>query len=304
MKSSRVVLMAVMSAGVLTAGDVLSSDWQYNLPESGLMPSYGKFEWFNRMGERHGRGSELSLQSYAITLPLSDPRRTGWENTMLNVQFDAKVTVANTGGGLTLKHDVLYNFTLPVTFIRKEASGNSWTYGVAPELASDAGAVERGFDVAAFAYYTVKKSETFSYSLGLACSPRFAEYFIVPMVRFEWKPDENWNISLKGYELKAMRRVSERLWMGPFLSARGGVWAVETEERGDRIFRVRSLVLGGVLEYDFSSPGQTKRIITASVGSTLTTNAQFMERNARKDAYANHHYRPALHFSLGVDFRF
>lgn len=284
-------------------GEAVSPEWRYNLPESGLMPSYGKFEWFTRMGERHSRGSELSWQSYGIALPLSDPRQTGWGDTMVNIQFDAKATIFNTGGSLWLNKDVLYNFALPITFIHQEASGNRWTLGVAPEVASDAGAVEHGLDVVAYAFYTVKKSETFSYSLGVACSPRFAEYLLLPMVRFEWKPNELWNVSLKGYELKAMYQATERLSVGPFAAARGGIWAVETDA-GDRIFRARSLVVGAAAEYDFSQPGQTKRIITAAVGSTVATSAEFMKRNADKDTISNQHYRPALYFSLGVDFRF
>lgn len=311
MRTPSVVMMAALAAGMVQAGEQTSATvteqqvmnaWRYGLPDTGVLPSYGRFEWFTRMGERHG-GSELSLQSYALTLPLADPRKTGWGKTMINVQFDAKVTIANTGGTLDLHNDVLYNFALPITFITPMDNGNRWTYGLAPEVASDCEAVGKGLDVAAYAFYTIKHSETFSYSLGLAMSPRFAEYLVVPMVRFEWTPCEEWTIKLKGYQLEAMYNATDRLSFGPFVAARGGIWAVETD-RGDRIFRVRSLVVGGTVEYDFSQPGQTKRIITASVGSTVTTNAQFLERNARKDSFGNHHYRPALYVSAGVDFRF
>ncbi len=305
MRALSIAIGGVLVAGCVQAGLTdaeVMREWQYNLPETGLMPSYGKFEWFARMGERHG-GSDLSMHSYALTLPLSDPRRTGWGRTMVNVQFDFKLTAAETGGTLALEHDLLYNIALPITFITKEQGGNTWTYGLAPELATDCHAVGKGMDLAAYVFYSIKKSETFSYSLGLAASPRFAEFYVVPMLNFEWKPSDVWTIRMKGYKLEALYHATERLSFGPFIASRGGVWSVETE-RGDRIFRVRSLVLGANLEYDFSSPGQTRRIITAAVGSTLTTNAQFLERNADKDAFESHHYKPGLYVSLGVDFRF
>ena len=311
MRKVHIAVMAVFATGWGQAATGMSGGdaelaalrgWRYGLPDTGILPSYAQVEWYSRMGERHG-GSELSMQSYSLIVPLSDPRKTGWEKTMLNLQFNAKLTCVNTGGTLDLRNDELYNFALPITFIRPVANGNCWTYGVAPEIAADCKAVDKGIDLAAYAFYTVKHSKTFSYSLGLAMSPRFAEYLVLPMLRFEWEPCEDWVVKMSGYELAAMYQATERLSFGPFVAARGGVWAVDTD-RGDRIFRVRSLVVGGMFEYDFSRPGQTKRIITASVGSTVTTNAQFLERNARKDSFGNHHYKPAFYVSAGVDFRF
>jgi len=304
MRATNIVSAVVLAGGMALAGqESMPVGWHYGMPDTGLLPSYGRVEWFTRMGERHGGNSELSLQSYGITVPFLDPRKTGWGDTMINLQFDAKITILNTGGTLDLANDEVYNFALPITFITQMPNGRLWTYGLAPEIAADCDAAEKGFDLVAYAFYTVKQSEKFSYSLGLAASPRFAEYGVLPMVRFAWRPNADWTVSLKGYQLQAMYHATERLSFGPFLASRGGIWSVGTE-RGDRIFRVRSLVAGAMFEYDFSQPGQTKRIITAAIGSTLTTNAQFLERNGRKDAYENHHYKPALYVSAGVDFRF
>ncbi len=304
MRATSIVVAAAAVAGMVQAGqETTQVAWHYGMPDTGLLPSYGRFEWFTRMGERHGGNSELSMQSYGISVPFLDPRKTGWGETMVNLQFDAKVTILNTGGSLDLANEEMYNFALPITFITPMPNGRRWTYGLAPEVASDSDAAEKGFDLAAYAFYTVKQSEHFTYSLGLAASPRFAEYGVLPMMRFEWTPNDRWTVSLAGYQLQALYHATDRLSFGPFLASRGGIWSVGTE-RGDRIFRVRSLVAGAMFEYDFSRPGQTKRIITAAVGSTLTTNAQFLERNGRKDAYDNHHYKPALYISAGVDFRF
>ncbi|MBE6420053.1 MAG: hypothetical protein E7031_07970 [Akkermansiaceae bacterium] len=275
---------------------------EYNLPESGLAPSYGEISLFTTMHERHG-GSSLSMQSYALTIPLSDPRKTHWNDISINAQLDTKITVFNTGGDLTLNNEVMYNVALPISFIKPMPHGNKLIVGIAPEIATDGEAIAHGTDLAAYAMYTVKQSDTFSYTFGLGISPRFAENYAVPFVGFEWKPSTDWTVTMKGYKLTALYEVNDRLHVGPFAMSTGGIWAVDTDH-GDENFRMRSLVLGLTGEYNFAEPGQTKRIITFSLGSNVATRADFLKRNADKDSVQTHHYKPALYFSIGVDFRF
>ena len=303
MKATMSIMMAAaLISGVALAGVESEDGWHFGMPDTGLMPSFAKAEFFSQMKERHGDASDLSMQSYGIMVPFLDPRKSGNVDTYINFQLDAKVTVVNAGGSFRLQNDTLYNLAMPLTFITSMPGGNSWTYGVSPELASDSDAACKGLDLTAYAFYSVKASDAFSYSLGLALSPRFIEYWVLPIVRFDWKPCEQWTVSLKGYELKAMYQATERLAVGPFLSARGGIWAVDTE-RGERFLRIRSLVLGAAFDYDFSSPGQTKRLFSAAIGSTLATHAQFCERGSM-DGYENHHYTPGFYVSAEVDFRF
>ena len=275
---------------------------QYDLPDSGLAPSFGEASFISRMRERHG-GSSLSMQSYALTIPLSDPRKTRWNDISINAQLDTKITFFSAGGNLTLNSETMYNVALPVSFIKPMPNGNKLIVGIAPEIATDGDAMEHGLDLAGYAMYTVKKSDTFSYTIGVGISPRFAEYFAVPFFGFEWKPAYDWTIALSGYKLTAMYRINDRLSAGPFAMTSGGIWAVETP-RGDEIFRMRALVMGLTAEYNFAEPGQTKRIITASIGSNVATRADFLKRNAGKDHTETHHYKPALYVSVGVDFRF
>lgn len=294
---------AIIAAFAAIVGAAQAGGWHYGLPDSGLAPSYGKMEFYTRMAERHGEASDFSLQSYALTIPLADPRKSGFGDTLLNMQLDAKVSIINGGGTFRLENETLYNLALPITFITPMGNGNRWTYGAAPEMAADSETISKGLDLTLYAFYTIKNSEHFNYSLGLAASPRFAEYLVLPMVRFEWTPNERWSVDLNMYELRALYHATNRLAVGPFMSARGGVWAVETE-RGARMLRVRSLVAGVTMEYDFSQPGQTKRVITAALGSPITSHAQFCNRTAGKDAYESHHYKPGLYIAVGVDFRF
>ncbi len=292
--TSLVLASAAMADGVHTL--------QYDLPDTGLAPSYGEASFISRMRERHG-GSDLSMQSYALTIPLSDPRKTHWNGVLINAQLDTKLTVFNAGGNLTLNNEEMYNIALPISFIKPMPNGNKLIMGIAPELATDGDAIEHGIDLAGYAMYTVKKSDSFSYTFGVGVSPRFAEYFAVPFFGFEWKPTRDWTIAMSGYKLSAMYRFNNRLSAGPFAMSTGGIWAVETP-RGDELFRMRALVVGLTAEYNFAAAGQTKRIITAGIGSNVATRADFLQRNAGKDHSETHHYKPALYVSVGVDFRF
>lgn len=297
MKKSLIAALSIVSVAVAHG-----AEWKYHLPESGIAPSYISATILSSMGERHG-GSELGMQTYEITLPLSDPRQTSYADWAINAQLDMRFTHIDASGSLSLEHEKMYSASLPVTFLRNYPSGNRLSMTLAPALASDFGGTNRYADVVGGSTYTIRYSPTFSYTLGMGVSPRFASYAVVPMIGFSWQAHEDWDISLRFYRLCAMYKVNDTVSVGPFLGGYNHSWMVNTSQ-GDRIFRFRSLVAGVTAEYDFSRPGQTKRIITASIGSTLASSAQFCRRNAKKDAVETHHYKPGLFFALGVDFRF
>lgn len=296
----RILYVGMCIATVASAAE--NTTWQYSLPDTGIAPSYASATVISQMGERHG-GSKLGMQAFELTLPLSDPRKTAYKDWYINAQLDLRLSLLRTEGNLYLEHDQMYSGSLPITLIRNFASGNRLSVTVAPAVASDFGGTNHFFDVVGGSTYTVKHSDTLSYTVGLGVSPRFATNAVVPMVGFSWQACEDWNVSLRFYKLSAMYRVNERLSVGPFLSGYNHSWMVNTE-RGDKIFRFRALVAGVTGEYDFSRAGQRKRIITASVGSTLATTAQFCDRTADKDAVESHHYKPGIYVSAGVDFRF
>lgn len=294
------IITGMILAGTAAADGIHTL--QYDLPDSGLTPSFGEFTYISRMRQRHG-GSDLSMQSYALTIPLSDPRKSHWNDIRINAQLDTKITVFNAGGTLSLNNEVMYNIALPVSFIKPMPNGNSLIMGLAPEVATDGDAIEHGIDLAAYAMYTVKKSDSFNYTIGVGISPRFAEYTAVPFFGFEWKPNRDWTIAMSGYKLSALYHVNERLSVGPFAMSDGGIWSVETPA-GDKHFRMRALLLGLTGEYNFAGAGETKRIFTFSIGSNVATRADFLNRTAGKDHVQTHHYKPALYVSAGVDFRF
>ncbi len=298
MRTRELVMAAALAACAADAGE-----WRYGLPDTGVMPSYGRVEIMTRLAERHGEESDFSLQSYELTLPLADPRKTGFGDTLINAQLELRASVVNGGGTFRPVNEQLYNASMPITFITPGRHHTRWTYGIAPEVSADEESFSKGTNLLLYGFRTVKHSEDFSYSVGFAASPRFSRYFVLPIVRFEWEPCEHWSVEMKGYELRAMYHATERFSFGPFVGGRLAAWAVETPQ-GCSLLRVSSLVVGATMEYDFSGPGQTKRIITAAVGSTVATNAQYCDRTADKEAYASHHYKPGLYISAGVDFRF
>ncbi len=276
--------------------------WQHQLPESGLLPSALSSRYVSEMSERHG-DSSLGMQTVSLTIPLSDPSRSSLYGWAFNAALESEVTFMDVEGDIALQHETLCEFTLPLSLIRSEANGNRLIAALVPMLATDFCQVERGLDLGAVASYTIRRSETFSYSFGLGVAPRFARYGVVPFLGFEWKPAQDWTVSLKGYRLSAMHAFDERFSAGLFAAGTGGTWAVSTDE-GSRLLRVQSLVLGLAAEYDFSEAGERKRLITASVGSAVATSARFYRRGSSEHALESHHYHPGVTASVGVDFRF
>ncbi len=277
--------------------------WSYDLPDSGLMPSAFSYDFLSSMRERHSGASHFGLQNISLSVPFSDPRKSSVHGWAFNAELASTVSFVDAEGSLDLKSDTLYKFTLPLSFFRKTTAGNRVILAAAPTISSDLERGARCFDFGFFAAWTKPVNKRLSYTLGVAAYPRFARYYAVPVFGFEWKPTEDWTVALKGYRLSAMNALTERFSAGVFAAARGGVWTVETE-RGARMLNVQSFVLGVTGEYDFSSAGQRKRIITASLGSTLATSVRFHEYGGERNADEAHHYRPGLYASLGIDCRF
>ncbi len=297
-------VFSVMLASLAVAGaQGMEPTWSYELPETGLMPSAFSYDFTTSMRERHGGESHFAMHEVSLTVPFADPRRSSVRGWNINAELNTAITFVDAEGTLNLESDTLYKLSLPVSLIRTTAEGHRYIIAASPTLASDLECAERCFDLGLFGAYTRKVSETFNFSVGLAVYPRFARQGVIPLFGFEWKPVEDWTIRLKHYRLSAMKSLSERLSAGAFLGAEGGIWAVDTA-RGSRMLSVRSLVMGVTGEYDFSEPGQRKRIITASLGSTLATSVRFHEWSGDGDADEAHHYRPGLYASFGVDFRF
>ena len=277
-------------------------NWRHEMPESGFMPSFLSLEFTSNMGERHG-ASELCWQQYGINVPLADPRRSGGDDWMFNASFNAQLSYINVDGALSLQRSDLYNFSLPVSAIIPRPNGNLFIAAISPAMSSDFVHRAHSFHINFLASYQVKHSENLTYSLGLAHSPDATIFALVPVFNFDWRMTPDWRLSLSGFKLTVLRQMTERLDMGFFAQGSGGSWAVNRRE-GTRMLRVRSLVAGCMAEYDFSEPGQSRRIVSLSAGSTLTTSVDICHYNSKYDRIEGYHYHPGVFVSGAVDFRF
>lgn len=278
------------------------SDWQHKLPESGLFPSFFSFETVSNMGERHG-GSTLSWQKVGMCIPFADPRKSGGKDWMFNASLNADVTFMDADGEFDLRRNELYNFSVPVSAIVPRDNGDVLVFVVAPAFASDFVHRSHSFHVNLLFSYSVQHSDTFSYSVGVGHSPDATIMGFMPIFSFDWKMTEDWSMRLSGLRYSIMRDMGHGLELGLFADATGGAWAVNTPD-GTRMLRVRSLVAGVTAAYDFSQPGQTKRLASLSIGSTFITSADLLHYNSDLDRVKGHHYHPGLYISGAVDFRF
>ena len=283
-------------------GNAREDLWTLHMPETAILPSYAKMTYISRAGERHG-GSQLGMQDYTVNIPFADGRRSHVGKWFCNVQANVSATVMNVGGELNLRRDELFVFSSPISVIRPMENGNRLMITAMPRYAGDTVSSARAWDLTLASDYTVKVSDKLSYSVGLAISPRFADYGAVPYVSFLWNPSEDWTIRLRGYQLAALYRVSPKLRIGPAFCNEGGSWMVSTPA-GQRIFRVRSLALSGLAEYDFSRPGKSKKLLNIAVGATLATTAEYCRRSLDRDRIEMRHYHPGFYASAEVDFRF
>lgn len=277
--------------------------WQYHLPSTGLLPSAAAAEFVATAGERHNGGGSLGLQNYTFTVPFADPRRSNWNDWYINACLDAEVTHLSTSGALVPDGATMYSFTLPMSVIHPMSGGQRLILTLAPHVATDFNGPAHAFGMGGFVDYRLFSTDSFSASVGTVCMPNETYYWFVPFATFEWNPTPDWELSLKGFRFQAMRQLGHGLAAGAFARGIGGAWATHGEA-GTRLLRVRSLALGGRAEWDFSQPGQTKRILFADVGATVFTMAQKLRYDDLRNSESMHHYHPALYVSAGADFRF
>ena len=280
-----------------------AADWSYQLPETGMLPSAASVTMWSDMSARHGKASSLGLQQYSLTIPFSDPRRTHFGKWAFNAELDMALTTIHASGNLVLHHEELYSASLPLTLLRGLSQNRRLSLTLISNYATDLSAGWDGLDIGGAAMYRMYHTDTLSLTGGLLVMPQRLEYGALPYLKVEWKPTDDWCMTLSGYRLDALYSVTPRLAVGPFLKGDGNTWAVHSI-RGTELLSVRSLIAGVAVQYDFAAAGQTKRIVKAELGSTLTTTARFQRIDSGKHTTELHHYHPGLYASVGVDFRF
>ncbi len=302
MRGFKYSVLLVSALSVVMAQDA-EPEWEYHLPETGLLPSAFFVRYVSNMGERHG-GSSMGWQQYELTVPFADPRRTGCGDWYVNAALDVKLTHVQASGALEVPQEMLHMMRLPVSLIHPMRGGRRLIMALAPTVTGDGTWDPHCFDVGGYVNYAVELSDTLSYSVGAAFSPRLMQYGIIPAFSVHWKLAEDWEVNWVGYDLRVMRQMGvEGLSAGVFASGMGGYWSVHTEG-GERLMRIRTLAMGVALKYDFSRPGQTKRILMAELGSTVATTLDYCRFTRDNERVEGHHFHPGFYVAAGVDFRF
>lgn len=302
-------LLAPLPLLALCSAFPAAAEWQFNLPETSILPSAFSVEGTNNMGERHG-GSTLRWTGVNLTVPLADPRRSGVDDWYVNAALDMTYTQISTNGALQLDSENFYNFTLPLSVIHPMERGRRLIFNVSPRAATDCGGFKRSLTVNGFVDYRfyskkVADRDVFNCSVGLACVPNESTWPIIPIFSFDWNTEHNWTVRMQAARAEAMWTPEGKHLpsVGFFVKAIGNSWATHGEE-GTRLFRVRGLALGPRMEYNFAKGNQTKRIWFAELGLTCFTNAEIYRYSDRHNADEMRHYHPGLYYTAGVDFRF
>ncbi len=278
------------------------SDWRYGLPDTGLTPSSFAYEALCRADERDG-GSSFGMQQFGVSVPLSDPRKTGYQKWLISVELDANLAELSTGGRIALEEETMYSLNLPVALVRSYESGNRLTMAVLPSLASDMGNTSGAFTLGAMVNYKVVKSDTFSYSYGLSYSQRYGRNGFFPMIGFNWDINSEWSLSMSRLDLALEYKYSDRFKVGPYIGSMNNSWTIHDSEN-DYWLRTLSIITGVKGQYNFDSTGKAKKMIDFSIGASVFTRVKVEAHSWSQNTVMKEYYEPALYVSVGFDMRF
>ncbi len=290
-------LLCILSSTALHATD----DWDYNLPPTGLMPSYINYKTQLSSDARHGNSS-FGMQQANLNIPLSDPRQTHIKDWRLALSLDMEYTHIDSNEELTLRHDNLYRFLLPISLLSFSDERNI-IISVLPSLSSDFETMNRSASIGGLFAYTLKPTENFSYTLGVGYFPRGVIFGITPLVNFSWEFAPEWELNLNRTTLSLEHQVSERNRIALFAEYIGEAWTIHSEDAMHWL-SISSAVVGAQWEYNFAPEGAPKQVLRARVGVPLYTTVEIQERNYDQDTQRGRTYKPSVSFSLGLDFRF
>lgn len=295
-------LLPICLLGFASFSIAADSDWRYGLPDTGLTPSAFDYEVLTRANERDG-GSAFGMQKLGVSVPLSDPRKSGYQRWLFSAELDATIAELSTGGLIQLEEETMYTLNVPLALVRSYESGNRLTLALVPTLASDMGNVSGAFSVGAMVNYRVVSSETFSYSYGLAYSERYDRNGIFPMINFNWDITPEWTLSLSRFDLALEYHFSDRFKLGPYAGIMSNSWTIHPDD-GDYWLRTQSVIVGLKGQFNVDSTGKAKKVLDFGIGASVYTRLKLEEHTWRQDTVAKEYYEPALYVSLGFDMRF
>ncbi len=298
---SSITLISAPVSGDQPAGDDLyrPSSWRYDLPPSGLTPSYFAVTAQLESDARDG-GSTFAMQQAELEIPLSDPRKSGYASWAFISSLSTTYTHVETNGELSLDHNDFYRFTLPLGVIQRNKQ-RSLFFMVTPSITSDFESMDGSFTLGGIAAYSSTLKDDFDYTFGLGYFPRSFLFGFIPFVNFSWEFTPDWVFELERSTIILEHQLSEKQHLALFFEYDGEAWTAHTD-RGLRTFSTSSLVAGLRWEYNIAPPKVPKRLIRVELGVPIYTDADIEYRN--QDSEFSERYDTSLRLSLGIDMRF
>ncbi|MCD8070797.1 MAG: DUF6268 family outer membrane beta-barrel protein [Akkermansiaceae bacterium] len=267
-----------------------------------LIPNEFSYEYLGPM-KADGGGSHLSITNVKISMPLSDPHRSGWSSWHFDAKVSLKMTWINSSGEDPIDLDRLYTVTPLIGISRKMGSSGMFSIAFTPQLSSDLDtASAHNFYFGGFAAYSSALGENFTYSVGVACMPDYSNTWLLPIIQFAWRAAPNWCLKLEAARLSFDNVASERFEWGPFFTFNSGTWTVRRHLRTEQ-FRWSSCVLGlgGALNLTPNQP--SKLLLKADTGFTFANKAKFRTKNGKHDL-TTYDYDPGFYIKAGLELRF
>ena len=248
-------------------------------------------------------GSHLSVTNVKLTVPLSDPHRSGWGSWHLDAKIGVRMTwIESTGRNLVdLEH--LYTVSGIVGVSRRLGTNRALSIGLSPQYSSDIDQSSgHSFYLGGYVAYSARMNPDFTYSVGIACMPDYSNTWVLPLFQFSWNATPDWRLKFESTRLSYDNVASERFHWGPFFQFISGTWAVK-RDRQTQQFRWSSCALGMGAAVNLTPRQETKVYLKADVGFTFANEAKFRSKNGNHDL-ESYDYDPGFYLRVGLDLRF
>lgn len=248
-------------------------------------------------------GSHLSMTNVKLTIPLSDPHRSGWGSWHFDAKIGVRMTWIESTGTNLIDLEHLYTVSGVVGVSRRLGPNGALSIGVTPQYSSDADqSSAHSFYFGGYAAYSARVNESFTYSVGIACMPDYSNTWVLPLFQFSWQATPTWRLKFESTRLSYDNVASERFHWGPFFQFISGTWAVNRHRRTEQ-FRWSSCAMGMGAAVNLTPRHETKVYLKTDVGFTFANEAKFRTKNGNHDL-ESYDFDPGFYLRIGLDMRF
>ncbi len=267
-----------------------------------FIPNDVYMEFFGNTTFNGGHG-RVQMVNAVMTVPFVNPRRAAWWGWHLDVKGTARLTWLDCEGRNLLDEDNLYTIGMQATVARKLGNVTQLQLGFTPQLSTDFDVMSHhNFYVGGYVAFSVKASERFRYTVGIAYMPDYYRSLVLPVLSLQWRYNPAWELRVEGARVSAICVAHERFHWGPFFQWNTGVWTVHRDRRTQQ-FRVTNCILGIGATYDVKLASGSTLSFLGDVGGTF--NNVFRIRDASGEhTLEKYRAHPGFYGRLGFRFAF